>query len=170
MLREFLDFRQETVRRRFEFELAELQKRIHILEGFAMIFDALDEAIRIIRKSDGKADAAVKLIDALRAVGRADRRHPRAEALQAGAAGDPGRSSTSCKEKRARAKEIQAILDDKRKLMRVVRGEIAEVAARFADKRRTKIGGAGGEDMEFVAEDFIVDEEVDRRSSRATAG
>ena len=32
--------------------------RIHILEGFANIFDALDEAIRIIRKSDGKADAA----------------------------------------------------------------------------------------------------------------
>ena len=54
MLREFLDFRLETVRRRFEFELAELQKRIHILEGFAKIFDALDEAIRIIRKSDGR--------------------------------------------------------------------------------------------------------------------
>jgi DNA gyrase subunit A len=63
-------------------------------------------------------------------------------------------------EKRARAREIQAILDDKRKLMRVVRGEVAEVAARFPDKRRTKIGGGGGEDMEFVAEDFIVDEQV----------
>ena len=46
------------------------ERRIHILEGFAKIFDALDEAIRIIRKSDGKADAAVKLIEALQAVGR----------------------------------------------------------------------------------------------------
>ena len=45
-------------RRRFEFELAELEQRIHILEGFEIVFDALDEAIRIIRKSDGKADAA----------------------------------------------------------------------------------------------------------------
>src|SRR6185312_11358756 len=61
MLGEFLTFREETVRRRFEFELAELERRIHILEGFAIIFDALDEAIRIIRKSDGKADAAIKL-------------------------------------------------------------------------------------------------------------
>src|SRR4029434_10196307 len=61
MLREFIEFRQETVRRRFEFELAELQKRIHILEGFAKIFDALDEAVKIIRKSDGKADGAVKM-------------------------------------------------------------------------------------------------------------
>ncbi len=41
-----------------------------------------------------------------------------------------------------------------------MRSEIAEVAGRFADKRRTKIGGAGGEETEFVAEDFIVDEEV----------
>jgi DNA gyrase subunit A len=58
ILSEFLDFREEVVTRRFEFELAELLRRIHILQGFAIIFDALDEAIRIIRKSDGKADAA----------------------------------------------------------------------------------------------------------------
>ena len=44
------------------------KRRIHILEGFAKIFDALDEAIRIIRKSEGKADAAEKLIEALQAV------------------------------------------------------------------------------------------------------
>jgi DNA gyrase subunit A len=64
------------------------------------------------------------------------------------------------RERRARAKEIRAILDDKRKLMRVVRSEIVEVAERFADKRRSKVGGGGGDDVEFVAEDFIVEEEV----------
>ena len=62
MLRDFLDFRQEVVTRRFQFELAELERRIHILEGFETIFDVLDETIRIIRKSDGKADAAAKLM------------------------------------------------------------------------------------------------------------
>jgi len=159
MLREFIDFRQETVRRRFEFELAELQKRIHILEGFAKIFDELDEAVRIIRKSDGKADAAVKLsarfklsdlqTDAILELKLYKLARLEIEAIL-----------EELKAKRARAKEIQTILDDKRKLMRVVRGEIAEVAARFPDKRRTKIGGGGGEDMEFVAEDFIVDEQV----------
>jgi DNA gyrase subunit A len=61
ILSEFLDFREDVVTRRFEFELAELRRRIHILRGFAILFDALDEAIRIIRKSDGKADAATKL-------------------------------------------------------------------------------------------------------------
>ena len=43
-----------------EHELAALKKRIHILEGFETVFDALDEIIKLIRKSDGKADAAEK--------------------------------------------------------------------------------------------------------------
>ncbi|HLK93393.1 MAG TPA: DNA topoisomerase IV subunit A [Polyangia bacterium] len=159
MLREFLTFREETVRRRFEFELAELQRRIHILEGFAIIFDALDEAIRIIRKSDGKADAAVKLAK------RFELSEAQTDAilelkLYKLAKLEINLILEELKQKRARAKEIQAILGDKRKLLRVVRNEIAEVAGRFEDKRRTKIGGAGGEETEFVAEDFIVDEEV----------
>src|SRR5262245_8804320 len=62
VLRYFLDFRLETVKRRFEYELEQLRRRIHILEGFKIIFNALDEAIRLIRESSGKADAAEKLI------------------------------------------------------------------------------------------------------------
>ena len=50
------------VTRRLEHELAALKKRIHILEGFEKVFDALDEIIKIIRKSDGKADAAEKIM------------------------------------------------------------------------------------------------------------
>ena len=58
----FLHFRLEVVTKRLENELATLNKRIHILRGFVTIFDALDEIIRIIRRSDGKADAAVKIM------------------------------------------------------------------------------------------------------------
>src|SRR5258708_38261941 len=62
ILQHFLDFRLEVVTRRLQHELANLLLRIHILEGFAIVFKNLDEAIRIIRASDGKADAAPKLI------------------------------------------------------------------------------------------------------------
>ncbi len=48
--------------RRLEHELAGLLRRMHILEGFVLIFDALDEIIRIIRRSEGKADAAEKIM------------------------------------------------------------------------------------------------------------
>src|SRR5438552_12070580 len=62
MLRHFLDFRLTTVRKRFEYELDQLRKRIHILEGFRIIFNALDQAIKLIRESSGKPEASEKLI------------------------------------------------------------------------------------------------------------
>ena len=43
-------------------QLRQLQRRIHILEGFAVIFKGLDKALRIIRKSQGKQDAAQELM------------------------------------------------------------------------------------------------------------
>src|SRR5262245_25322766 len=58
MLWYFLHYRLEVVTSRLEHELQQLKARIHILEGFEKVFDALDEIIRIIRKSDGKADSA----------------------------------------------------------------------------------------------------------------
>src|SRR5262249_52777030 len=61
-LRQFLDFRFQVVTRRFEYDLAALRTRIHLLEGFARIFNALDETIKIIRRSDGKEDAGRKLM------------------------------------------------------------------------------------------------------------
>jgi DNA gyrase subunit A len=159
MLAEFLRFREEVVTRRFEFELRELEKRIHILVGFEIIFDALDEAIRIIRKSDGKADAAVKLmkrfeLDEIQTDAVLELKLYKLARLEIDAI------RTELAEKRARAKEIKAILADKKKLWKVIRGELVEAGVKFADKRRTKIGGPGGDDVAFDAEAFIVDEEV----------
>jgi DNA gyrase subunit A len=159
ILTEFLDFREEVVTRRFEFELAELRRRIHILEGFAIIFDVLDEAIRIIRKSEGKSDAAGKLmkrfsLDELQTDAILELKLYKLARLEIQAIIE------ELKEKKGQAREIEAILKDKRKLWKVIRGELDEIGKKFADKRRTKIGGGGGDDVEFDAEAFIVDEEV----------
>ncbi|HEY0710750.1 MAG TPA: DNA topoisomerase IV subunit A, partial [Polyangia bacterium] len=159
ILQEFLNFREEVVTRRFKFELEALKKRIHILEGFAIVFDALDETIRIIRKSEGKADAAEKIIKRFGL--DADQTDAILELkLYKLARLEINIILEELKERRAREKEIEGILKDKRKLWRVVRSEIEEIGKKFADKRRTKIGGAGGDDVEFAVEDFIVDEEV----------
>ncbi len=159
ILSEFLDFREEVVTRRFEYELAELKRRIHILQGFAIIFDALDEAIRIIRKSDGKADAAGKLVK------RFGLDEEQTDAILELKLYKLARLEIQIildelAAKRTRAKEIEAILKDERKLWKVIRDELEDISKRFTDKRRTKIGGAGGDEVEFQAEDFIVDEEV----------
>jgi DNA gyrase subunit A len=158
MLREFLDFREEVVTRRFQHELAELERRIHILEGFAKIFDALDETIRIIRKSEGKADAAEKIIK------RFELSEEQTDAILELKLYKLARLEIQIildelKAKRAEAKEIKAILGDKKKLWKVIRGEIVTVAEAFPDKRRTKLGG-GGEEVAFDAEAYIVEEDA----------
>ena len=63
ILRHWLDFRRDTVRRRFEYELQKLRTRIHILEAFAKIFDVLDKIIAMIRASEGRRDAHEQLIE-----------------------------------------------------------------------------------------------------------
>ncbi len=62
MLWHFLHFRLDVVTKRLEDELKTLAKRMHILEGFATVFDALDAILKIVRASEGKADAAKKIM------------------------------------------------------------------------------------------------------------
>jgi DNA gyrase subunit A len=158
MLRYFLDFRFETVTKRLEFDKAELEKRIHLLEGLEKIFDALDEVIRIIRKSEDKKDAAAKLMKRFALSDeQADAilelrlyRLARLEILIV---------QKDLAEKRAALGKIDALLKSAAKRWALVKDELGGIKAKFADKRRTKIIGAIDE-PEFQAEDFIVAEDA----------
>ncbi len=160
MLWHFLHFRLDVVTSRLEHELAQLERRIHILEGFEKVFDALDEIIRIIRKSDGKADAAEKIITrfALDA-GQADAilelklyRLARLEILVI---------QTELAEKRKRARQIGALLTNEEGRWTLVRDELEEIRKKYGDPkhdpRRTRIEEA--EEVEYAADAFIVDED-----------
>ena len=159
MLRHFLDFRFEVVTRRFQFDLAEVQKRLHILEGFEKVYDALDEMIRIIRKSDGKADAAEKLIK------RFELSDDQADAILEMKVYRLARLEIlviqkEAKEKRADQKRLKELLASDKLRWNVVRDEIKEIAEAYGDKRRTRIGGAGAEELEYSEEAFIADEDA----------
>ena len=153
----FLHFRLEVVTKRLEHELAALRKRIHILEGFEKVFDALDEIIKLIRKSDGKADAAEKIMK--RFALDADQtdailelkiyRLARLEILII---------RNELDEKRKRARQIGGLLKDEESRWKLVRGELEEVSSRYGDKRRTTIASDSGE-PEYTADDFIVEED-----------
>ena len=135
----FLHFRLEVVTNRLEHELDALHKRIHVLEGFEKVFDALDEIIRIIRKSDGKADAAEKIMKRFEPRRRADRRHPRAEALSPGAARDPRHPERARRQAQARAADHRAAQGRGRPLgagARRHRGDPGEVRARATSAAR----------------------------------
>ena len=156
ILRHFLDFRLATVRRRFEFELDRLRKRIHILEGFRIIFDALDKAIKMIRESSGKADAAEKLMKAF----KLDEEQTNAildVQLYKIAQMEIKKILDELKEKTAEAERIEAILRSEKKLWGVIKTEMDELAEKFGDRRRTRMGSAD-EAPEFDEEKYIVRE------------
>jgi DNA gyrase subunit A len=153
----FLHFRLEVVTKRLEHELAALKKRIHILEGFETVFDALDEIIRIIRKSDGKADAAAKIMK------RFDLDAEQTDAILELKIYRLARLEiliirNELEEKRKRARQIGGLLRDEDSRWKMVRSELEEISQKYGDKRRTTIESETGE-PEYTADDFIVEED-----------
>ncbi|HEY3161413.1 MAG TPA: DNA topoisomerase IV subunit A [Vicinamibacterales bacterium] len=155
----FLQFRLQVVTNRLEHELEALKKRIHILEGFEKVFDALDEIIRIIRKSEGKADSAEKIIkrfglDAEQADAILELKLYRLARLEILVI------QNELADKRKRARQISGLLKDEEGRWNVVREEIAEMQKTYGgkdDKRRTLIETE--EEVSFTADDFIVEED-----------
>jgi DNA gyrase subunit A len=179
MLWHFLHFRLDVITERLTNELRSLEKRIHILNGFALIFDVLDEIIRIIRASDGKADAAQKIM----------KRFPMSTKTSARRTNGLDEEQTDAilelklyrlarleinlildelKAKQKRVKEIEKLLAEETVdtnasgRWQIVRGEIESLINEFgksdAGRRRTAIN-AVEEETEYTAEDFIVDED-----------
>ena len=153
----FLHFRLDVVTRRLEHELAALKKRIHLLEGFEKVFDALDEIIKIIRKSDGKPDAAEKImkrftLDADQTDAILELKIYRLARLEILAI------RTELEEKRKRARQINTLLKDEDSRWKLVRAELEAVSAKYGDKRRTSIASDHVE-PEYSADDFIVEED-----------
>ena len=156
MIRHFLEFRMETVVKRLQFDLAEVNARVHILEGLETVFDALDETIRIIRKSQNKRDAAEKLmarfklseeqVDAILELRLYRLAQLEIQIIQKELA-----------EKRAEAKRLGNLLHSDAKRWDLIRSELAGIKEKYGDRRRTKIVGSSDE-PEYAAEDFIVDE------------
>jgi DNA gyrase subunit A len=153
----FLHFRLDVVRARLKFELEALNTRIHILDGFATVFDALDEIIKIVRKSEGKADAAEKImarfkLDAEQTDAILELKIYRLARLEIQIIQD------ELAAKRKRAKEIGGLLKREADLWKIVRDEIEEIAEKYGDARRSEIVGEAP-DEDYTAEDFIIDED-----------
>ncbi len=157
MLWHFLHFRLEVVTKRLEHELAALKKRVHILEGFEKVFDALDEILKIVRKSEGKPDAAAQImkrygLDAEQTDAILELKIYRLARLEILII------RKELEERRRRTRQINTLLRDEGSRWDIVRVEIEEVQKKYGDPRRTTISSDEGE-AEYSAEDFIVEED-----------
>src|SRR6476619_818788 len=148
----FLQFRLQVVTSRLEHELESLKKRIHILEGFEKVFDALDEIIRIIRKSEGKADSAEKIIkrfglDAEQADAILELKLYRLARLEILVI------QNELADKRKRARQINSLLKDEEGRWTVVREEIAEIQRKYGSKEDKRTLIESEDEVSFSADD-----------------
>jgi DNA gyrase subunit A len=157
LCRQFLDFRMVVVTRRLEHEKRQLLARLHILDALAKIYDDVDRAIRIIRKSESRADAARGLMDAFKL-----------DQVQADAILEIRLYQLARLEiekiraerdaKRKRLKEVEALLARPRERWKLIRAELEQLSEKYGDKRRTSF--AAGEELEYDPEAYIVHEDA----------
>jgi len=156
LIRHFVDHRHEVVVRRTKFELAEAEKRAHILEGLLIALDHIEEVIKLIRASNTPEEARVGLMEKF---GLSD--------IQSRAILDmtlrrlTGLERDKIKDEYAELMKtieyLNSILGDESLRMQIIKDELAEMLEKYGDERRTTIVHSA-EDMSM--EDFIEDEEV----------
>jgi DNA gyrase subunit A len=159
ILHHWLQFRLETIQKRFEYELNLLKKRIHILNALAKIFDVLDEIIALIRASEGRRDAHEKIIERFgfddeQTEAILELRLYRLAKLEINVIRE------ELDEKSLEVERIEGILSSNTTLWGVVRTELRELRKLYGEPRRTAIGGESAE-IELADEStYIVAEDT----------
>lgn len=157
LCRHFLDFRFAVVERRLRYELRQLQERLHILDGFAALFENLDRALRMIRNAASREQAREALmrafsLDEQQADAILDTRLYQLARLEI------DRIRAEQREKATRAREIQRLLAHPKERWTLVEQELLDLAQRYGDTRRTQLR-AGGE-LAYDAEAYVVHEDA----------
>jgi DNA gyrase subunit A len=152
----YVAHQREVIVRRTKFELAEKERRAHILEGLLIAIDNLDAVIELIRASRDRESARTELmarfeLTQLQATAILDLRLSQLTALES----DEIRNEHA--DVVERIKELRAILGDESRVLGLIKEELGEIAERFADDRRTEI--TASED-EIDIEDLIADQQM----------
>jgi DNA gyrase subunit A len=152
----FVEHRHEVVIRRTRYELGEAEKRAHLLEGFMIILDNLDEAIQIIRDSKTPDEARTRLME----------RFALSDVQSRAIVEMRLRQLTGMEQDKLRAEyeeimkliaHLNEILEKVELRMQIIKDELLEVKAKYGDVRRTQIVYSS---EEFNPEDFYADDEM----------
>jgi DNA gyrase subunit A len=154
---EYIKHRQSVVRRRTEFELRKAQERAHVLEGLKIALDHIDEVIKTIRASQTTEEAQENLIKQFK-LSEIQARAILAMQLRTLAGLERQKIEDELAELLKVIAKLQAILADEKKILKIIKDEIAEMKDRFGDERRTKI--VPQELGKLSDEDLVPDEQV----------
>lgn len=155
MLTEYVNFQQEIIRRRTEFDLKKAKDREHILEGLKIAIDFIDEVISIIRNSKDQATAKVNLMERF---GLDDVQAQAIVQMRLGQLTNMERTKIEDEIAALKTKieEYNAILADEGRQREIIKEELIVIRNKFADPRRTEICAISGE---VDIEDLIPNQE-----------
>lgn len=155
MLTEYVNFQQEIIRRRTEFDLKKAKDREHILEGLKIAIDFIDEVISIIRNSKDQATAKVNLMERF---GLDDVQAQAIVQMRLGQLTNMERTKIEDEIAALKTKieEYNAILADEGRQREIIKEELIVIRNKFADPRRTEICAVNGE---VDIEDLIPNQE-----------
>lgn len=155
MLTEYVNFQQEIIRRRTEFDLKKAKDREHILEGLKIAIDFIDEVISIIRNSKDQATAKVNLMERF---GLDDVQAQAIVQMRLGQLTNMERTKIEDEIAALKTKieEYNAILADDGRQREIIKEELIVIRNKFADPRRTEICAVNGE---VDIEDLIPNQE-----------
>ncbi|MEN6488385.1 MAG: DNA gyrase C-terminal beta-propeller domain-containing protein, partial [Smithella sp.] len=156
VLEKFVAFRQEVVVRRTQFELTRAKERAHILEGYIIALNNIDEIIKVIKASKNAAEASVALcagfkLSEIQAKAILEMRLQRLTGLER------EKIDAEYAEVTALIARLAGILADPQKVLQVIIDELQEIKDRYGDERRTEIV-ASTDDINI--EDMIVEEDM----------
>lgn len=156
VLEKFIVFRQEVVVRRTRFDLARAKERAHILEGYIIALNNIDEIIKVIKAAKNPNEAAVALcakfnLSEIQAKAILEMRLQRLTGLER------EKIDAEYAEVTALIARLEGILADPQKVLRVIIDELNEIKSKYGDERRTEIV-ASTEDIDI--EDMIVEEDM----------
>ena len=157
MLQHYIDHQVDVVTRRTRFDLKKAQARAHILEGYLLALDNIDEVIHIIRSSRTDAEASARLIE------RFGFTPEQTQAiLEMRLRRLTGLSRDQIEEELAGLRRAIAYYEDLLanpvKILGVIKDEMREISRKFSDKRRTEISAEGTKDLNV--EDLIAEEDM----------
>ncbi len=156
LISHFIDHRHEVVLRRTRFELAEAEKRAHILEGLLIALDNIDEVIALIRAAASPEEARMKLMERfelseIQAKAILDMRLQRLTGLER------DKLKAEYAELMKIIEHFQHILADETLQFEIIKNELIEIREKYGDERNTRIELSA---KDFRIEDTIADEAV----------
>ncbi len=156
MLQEFIKHRQIVVRRRTEFELRKAQERAHILEGYKIALDHIDEVIRIIRASKTSDEAQKNLIKEF-ALSEIQAQAILAMQLRRLTGLERAAIENELNELLKTIQRLEEILSDEKEIFKIIKAELLEMKEKYGDVRRSEI--INHELGKFSDEELIPEEE-----------